>query len=188
VHVTLRVRDGVPSLRSGSLFPVLRLAIQRSSTGAFRVIHFSVQMNHLHLLVEADAALAFRSGMQGLAIRCALAINRSLGRRGPLWHQRYHAHALGTPREVRLALVYVLLNFRKHLRAAPGIDSRSSGPWFEGWARPPRPPVGPPTVEPARSWLARAGWRRAGGAIDVTEAPTRRLSSPTPRPRPSRRA
>src|SRR5262249_51577855 len=34
---------------------------------------------------------------------------------------RYHARSLSTPREVRNALVYVLNNWRKHVRGAPGL-------------------------------------------------------------------
>jgi hypothetical protein len=73
---------------------------------------------------------------------------------------------------VRRALVYVLLNFRKHLRAAPGVDSRSSGPWFTGWRGQPHQLVsGPSPVAQPRTWLASFGWQRAGPPIDWREAP-----------------
>jgi hypothetical protein len=135
------------------------------------VIHFSVQIDHVHLIVEAATAPALAGGLQGLAVRCARAINRAGRRRGPVWSHRYHARALRTPREMRLALVYVLLNFRKHLSAQPAVDPRSSGPWFEGWMHPPsHPPSGCPVATP-RTWLAFVGWRRAGGPIDCREAP-----------------
>jgi hypothetical protein len=88
-----------------------------------------------------------------------------------VWNQRYHDHPLATPSEVRLGLVYVLLNFRKHLRASPGIDPRSSGPWFEGWTTAPSTAAQPSPVSSPRTWLALIGWRRVGGAIDPAEAP-----------------
>jgi hypothetical protein len=158
------------------VFPVLRQALAAANGRSFRLVHFSVQSNHLHLIVEADVALALPRGLQGLAVRCARAINRCLGRRGSVWSERYHAHSLGTPREVRLGMVYVLLNFRKHLRAAPGVDPFSSGPWFEGWTRPPPARADPSPVRPPRTWLAAAGWRRAGGPIDHSrEAPAHTL-------------
>jgi len=72
---------------------------------------------------------------------------------------------------MRLALVYVLLNFRKHLRAAPGVDPRSSGPWFDGWAHELTPPAAPSPISQPRTWLASIGWRRAGGPIECREAP-----------------
>jgi hypothetical protein len=48
--------------------------------------------------------------VRGLAIRVARAVNRALGRRGRVFADRYHARALTTPRAVRHALVYVLMN------------------------------------------------------------------------------
>ena len=79
----------------------------------------SVQSDHLHLLVEADTPTRLARGVQRLAVRAAKAINRVLRRRGSVWADRYHAHVLKTPREVRNALVYVLNNVRKHM---PGED------------------------------------------------------------------
>jgi putative transposase len=171
VHATLRTLDGIPSLRLEPAFCDVSRALADCNREAFRVIHFSVQSDHLHLIVEADDAAALSSGMQGLAIRCARTINRATGRRGRVWMGRYHTHALRTPREVRAALVYVLLNFRKHLRAAPGIDPCSSGPWFDAWAH--RPTLAPPPapVRQPRTWLAAIGWRRVSGTIDCRELP-----------------
>lgn len=179
LHVTLRARVGVPSLRSDAVFSELERALTRSSRSALRVTQFSVQTDHLHLIVEADAAAFLVRGLQGLAIRCARAVNRGSGRVGPVWGERYHARALRTPREMRFALVYVLLNFRKHLRAGPGLDPRSSGPWFEGWTRAPLRPDRPCPIAASQTWLGTIGWRRAGGPIDCGEAP----ASPPNRPR-----
>jgi hypothetical protein len=109
--------------------------------------------------------------VRGLAIRLARAVNRVLGRRGRVWADRYHARALTSPRAVRHALVYVLMNFRKHLDTATGVDPCSSAPWFEGWRHPWRMVgLGPPPVARARTWLASAGWRRHG-LIRLDERP-----------------
>jgi hypothetical protein len=123
------------------------------------------------LFVEADDPTGFERGIRGLAIRVARTVNRAWGRAGRVWADRYHAHLLRTPREVRHALVYVLNNFRKHLRAAVGLDPYSSARWFEGWKD--IVPSGdvPSPVVAARTWLAAVGWRRSGGAIDPAEAP-----------------
>src|SRR5206468_1396915 len=82
--------------------------------GDFRVVHFNVLANHLHLLVETGGAMPLARGMQGLGVRLARRINAYLGRTGPLLAQRYHARPLRTPREVRNAIRYVLLNARHH--------------------------------------------------------------------------
>ena len=169
-HLTLRATAGIPSLRDERLFGGVRAALGAASNGSFRVCEFSVQTDHLHLIVEADGTRAFRAGVRGLIVRLAKAINRALGRRGPVWGDRYHVRLLRTPREVRNALVYVLNNFRKHFRAACGLDPCSSARWFEGWRTGPGPDVDASPLPRARTWLGRVGWRRHG-PIDVDECP-----------------
>ncbi len=170
-HVTLRALAGVPALRNATVFPYVRAAIGGSSHAHFRILHFSVQADHLHLLVEADAASSFVRGCQGLAIRLAKAVNRTVGRRGRVWGDRYHARLLRTPREVRAALVYVLQNWRKHVPGASGLDPRASAAWFDGWRSAVVPAVGASPVRPPGTWLARSGWRRRLGSIAVSECP-----------------
>ena len=169
-HVTLRAASGLPSLRDTATFAALRRAFGASLAPGFRILHFSVQRDHVHLLVEGDDAGRFSRRIQGLSIRLAKAVNRALGRRGRVWGDRYHTRALRTPREVRHALVYVLHNARKHLRAVRGLDPCSSAGWFDGWVGKSAPWKMPAPVAPARTWLARVGWRRLG-LIHVEEAP-----------------
>jgi hypothetical protein len=95
--------------------------------------------------------------MRGLAIRCALAVNRAVGRHGALWGDRYHARALHTPRMVKNALIYVLANASKHRRAVAGVDPCSSARWFDGFARAPVPPRDEPPTKPPRTWPLRIG-------------------------------
>ncbi len=175
-HLTWRCMAGLGSLRGAAVFPavVAALAAHREAVARFRVVHFSVQDNHLHLIVEADDARALRVGAQGLGVRLARAVNRALGRRGRVFDDRFHTRALRSPREVRFALAYVLHNFKKHQRlAATRLDPCSSALWFDGFREltPPDPAeaAGAP-VHAARTWLARVGWRRAG-LVSVREAP-----------------
>jgi putative transposase len=188
VQVTIRATSGLPSLRSPRVFGALRDAIARASVDRFRVIHFSIQQDHAHFIVEGDEARRARGGVHGLAIRLALAVNRVLGRKGKVVGDRYHARQLTTPRHMRMSMIYVLLNFRKHLRAPAGIDPRSSGQHFSGWqASPAATDVAPATVEPG-TWMARVGWQRAGGLLRVDEHPAVPLRPPNLNPRMLRRA
>jgi len=165
VHVTLRALAVVGCLRDCPVFNALFDALAAASTDAFRVAHFSIQENHLHLIVEAHDRHTFVRGMQGLAIRTARAINRAIGRKGKVWADRYHARELRTPREVRNALVYVLQNWKKTVPGAEHLDSCATGFWFDGW-KGPRPRWSltsqPPPVRAARTWLLTTGWRRHG--------------------------
>jgi REP element-mobilizing transposase RayT len=179
LHVTMRT--GIRGLRAQLVFARVREAIARSSTDAFRVVQFSVQDNHLHLLVEAKDARELTRGMRGLAVRAAHGINRALRRRGQVFPERYHARELTRPRAVRNALVYILQNHRKHGASLAWLDACSSAATFDGW-RPdllldvaragPQPRREQPAVAPATTWLATTGWRRAG-LLGVDESPAR---------------
>jgi len=162
LHVTLRTGPAVRCLRSERVFPTVRRAFAAASHGGFRVLQFSVQDDHLHLIVEADDTRALRRGLRGLAIRVARAVNRALGRHGGVWQDRYHARPLTTPRAVRHALVYVLMNLRKHHGGERGLDPCSSAVYFDGWREPVRTTSLPTPVVRARTWLATVGWRRHG--------------------------
>lgn len=100
-HVTLRATVLPASLRATTVFAAVRSAIAKASRETFRVVAFSVQRDHVHLVVEADGATALARGLQGLAIRVAKAVNATLQRRGAVWADRYHARDLTTPRAVR---------------------------------------------------------------------------------------
>ena len=171
VHVTLRAVEAICCLRAARVFPHVRRALAVSCREDFRIVQFTVQNDHVHLIAEADTGRALSSGVRGLAIRIARAVNRALARTGRVWGERYHARALTTPREVRNALVYVMANFRKHLKHVTGIDPCSSAAWFTGWREQPTTHgIGPPPVAAARTWLARVGWLRHG-AIGLHERP-----------------
>src|SRR5262245_15974939 len=170
LNVTLRAGPAVRCLRSDRVFPALNRALAAASHSGFRILQFSVQDDHVHLIVEADDTRALRRGVRGLAIRAARAVNRGLNRRGAVWQGRYHARALTTPRALRHAFVYVLMNIRKHRGGESGLDPCSSALFFDGW----REPVGAastaaPVVRP-RTWLADVGWRRHG-LIGLDERP-----------------
>ena len=112
-HVTVRIADGVTSLARDGLMKIIRRAIKQSHKDAFKVHDFNVLGNHLHLITTAADKRALSGGVAGLEVRLAYRLNAALSRSGKLFAQRYHARHLKTPREVRNALRYVLLN-RKH--------------------------------------------------------------------------
>ncbi len=179
--------SSLPSLRR-DLAPLIQGCFRAGKDRqGFRLVHYSIQRRHLHLIVEARDARALSRGLQGLSIRLAKRINCALGRTGRVFVDRYFGRILRNPRQVRNTLCYVLNNIRRHterrenVRIARGwVDELSSGAWFDGWRdRPSEPPRSPPTAEPAESpvapphtWLLRIGWRRHG-LIPVDEVPGR---------------
>jgi hypothetical protein len=123
-----------------------------------------VQSNHIHLVCETQDERALGRAIKGLGVRLARGLNRLWRRTGRVIADRYHAHVLATPLEVRRALAYVLHNARRHGIPCAGLDPCSSGAWFDGWkgvlavgrleAASPLPR--------ARTWLLTIGWRRHG--------------------------
>jgi REP element-mobilizing transposase RayT len=161
----------MPSLRRDAARRVLERAFARGREGfGFRLVHHSIQTNHLHLIVEADDRRALSRGMQGLLVRISRALNRLLRRSGGVFADRYHARALRTPREVRSALVYLLQNARHHGIHLRAVDPCSSAAWFDGWTSPVAAPNGASPNALARTWLLRLGWRRYG-LLRRSEAP-----------------
>jgi REP element-mobilizing transposase RayT len=146
--------------------------------GEFRVAQFSVQRDHLHLVVEAASKQALGRGMKSISARVARAAHRVFGLRGQILLGRYYVRALRTPREVRNALAYVLLNARKHWQKRMGspppirLDLASSAQWFDGWRRAlsSQTVSEPPPVAAPHTWLLRVGWRRHG-LLDPAEIP-----------------
>jgi REP element-mobilizing transposase RayT len=183
-HVTLRLLDGLPSLRQRVFVVAIRDAIALSHRADFRIVHFNIESNHLHLITESSTDLARSAGIGAFEIRAARAINRIANRRGDVFGDRYHCRPLRTPREVRHALRYVLNNALHH---TPGLfaddptwfDPCSSAAWFDGWSTPlaidtwwKRELVSMPNpCAPATVWLLRVGWRRHG-LIRLGERPT----------------
>ncbi len=142
VHVTVRMRPEVCHLREARCVQLLKRAFIRGNERfGFRLVHFSVQGNHIHFLVEAEDARSLSRGMQGLNIRMAKALNRSMNRHGRVLSDRYHAVILRTPTQTAHALNYVLRNRQHH---APG---RHPPDWRDPFASA-RAPLVPP-----RTWL-----------------------------------
>jgi REP element-mobilizing transposase RayT len=163
VHTTLRVAHGCWNLRSRRALAALQGAFEggRERFG-FRLIHYSVQGNHLHLIVEVEGKESLSRGMQALTIRMARALNRMMQRRGSVFADRFHAHVLRSRREVAHALRYVFGNFAHHAQRwgaeirATFRDPFSSVAFFAAEV-----PAGAPVAAPT-TWLLRVGWRDAG--------------------------
>ena len=175
VLVTWKVLPGLPSLR---WLPAARAVgeAMRATTGrhagrtSFRIVHFSIQPDHVHLLAEAGSKTTLARGLAGLAIAIARNVNKAMGRKGKLFAERYHAIALSTPCAVRNAIVYVLQNHRHHRPSRHWVDECSSGRWFNGWKATLPVPATPSPVAAPLTWLLGVGWRRHG-LIALTEGP-----------------
>ena len=159
-HITARAARGLPSLRNSRVVRRIEHSFRRGCTRLdFRLVHYSIQRDHVHLIVEAADSGALGRGVRALLIRVARAANGVWRRRGSVIGDRYHLRRLQSPREVRNAISYVLHNARKHLENRFGsnwIDPASSGRWFWGRA------TDSSAVASPLFWLLRIGWQRHG--------------------------
>ena len=191
VHVTIRVVGSVEGLRRKDIYLALREAtIVTARREDFRIIHMSVQRDHVHLIVEADHKKALSKGVQGFSISAARQINKAVTARGgdrrtgKVIGDRFHARPLTSPRAVRNAIAYVLGNWRHHgedradIAQTWKVDPFSSGPLFFGWKElegspvlwPLRPTYHPLIVLRPRTWLLN-NWDRFYPLISVRGVP-----------------
>ena len=166
LHITMRAVSGLPSFRSESLSLAFEDAFRRTRRPDFHIVEYSIQDNHLHLIVEADSRDALARGMKSFSVRANRLFNSKLGRgRGRVWGDRYHRRDLTSPRQVRNALVYCLNNYKKHQRVAKGIlriDPLSSARWFSGWSIERNAKDGPRPTEKPRQFLLKTLWKKHG--------------------------
>jgi REP element-mobilizing transposase RayT len=175
VHVTLKCVEGIPSLRRlRRRRVILKVFAEEGARKGFRLVHYSIRGDHIHLVCEANETLALSRGVQRVASRIARLLNKQLGRRGRFFADRFHGRVVRTPKDMRNVLSYVLLNLHKdeakrRIRVLDP-DSFSSHRWFDGWKHgrsADKPDARDPVTEP-RSWLLTKGWRRHG-LIDLDE-------------------
>jgi putative transposase len=149
----MRVREDVWNLRSRRAWRRLRDALA-AAWGRFgvRIVHFSIQGNHIHLIVEANDDEALSRGIQGLAIRIAKALNRMMNRIGAVFADHFFSRVLPTPTELVNAIRYVLGNHTHHFGTI-GVDPYSSAALS--------PTDRAALLSPPTGWLLRAGWHHA---------------------------
>ena len=181
VHVTLRLLPEIVRLRRRDQYQAVRQALARTAhRDDCRICHYSIQGNHLHLIVEPASKGGLSRGMTAFKTSCARRLNGVAGRTGRVFADRYHARYLTSRAQVRRALCYVLNNWRRHgeHRAHPDwrTDPFSSADFFDGWtdhaARRPSwlGPEDTPPVADAKFWLLTTGWRQYG-TIHPREVP-----------------
>ena len=163
LHVVMRVDPAVGNLRRRTLYKAMRDAtITAALRERFRIVHISLQRNHVHLLAEAENAMALARGMQGFQISAARHINTALGvdkyrrRRGRVFTDRYHVEVITSPTRARRALSYWL-----------ELDGKA-------WMWPIRETYDPLMVRRPQSWLLREGWKLGGGPISARDVPSKR--------------
>jgi putative transposase len=151
-HVTVRTTSGTWNLRSQRCYRFIRTALSKvKERSGFRVVHFSVQHNHVHLIVEANDRRSMSNAMKALLIRVARGLNGLMDTSGARFDDRYHEHVLKTPNETRNALLYVIGNRAVHLARWGKSPARDLDPFSSLAAA--------ELITAPKSWLLVDGWR-----------------------------
>jgi putative transposase len=176
LHITLRLRKGLGGLRNKGVHVLLQTAVKEMAKFGTHVNHYSLQGNHLHLIIETVSQAALASAMKSFGSRFAKGIKKLQHlKTTQIFNGRYHVTILKNPTQTRNALRYVLLNQAQHSQLLEHIDIYSSGFYFSQW----RKLIGrkfsdliekqaqsaggtlPNYLQPPRTWLLREGWTRA---------------------------
>ncbi len=126
LHINVKIQKNLPNLRTKKLFAIVKRAIARARLRGFRINHFAVLKNHIHLIAEGEDKVQMGKAMQSFTLSLAKSINGACRRKGKVFVDRYHLHILRTPIEVKNALIYIFKNAAKHYKLENIFDPYSS--------------------------------------------------------------
>lgn len=192
MHVTTRAIEGLPSFRDQPILSLVLFQMRRLNDACFQIVHFSVQTDHLHMIVEADDSDVISRKLAGFMISFARRLNALLARCGKVWSERAHWRDITSAREMYNVLAYVFGNAKRHgIIAASELraDPASSAWTFDGWDRPVEAPPEelrwtppePRTELLRRNWITHgllrlgAAPRALGSVTSVRRATTAKL-------------
>lgn len=128
MHLTIKVRENKADIKTKSILKALHHAIIRARLKGIRVIHYTLEYNHVHLLVEAHCHTIMHRGMQAFGISIAKAINKIKIRSGTVYKHRYHLRKITSPRQLKNVIHYIFHNGIHHKRTMSFLDPYNSLP------------------------------------------------------------
>lgn len=119
LHINFKYRTHI---KNKQCLKLLKKAIVNARSHGLRIIHFSLQSNHIHLLIESESNEILTRGMRSLTVTMAKGLKA-----GRVQLERYHLHVLRTIREAKHAAEYILFNQQKHEKGTYSkVDGYSS--------------------------------------------------------------
>lgn len=174
LQITLKLRPGLPNLRTQKMLEAFQCALVLAKAKGLRVIHYSLESNHAHLVVECLDNNSLSLAMKSFGSSFGKSVRKVAGGKGSVFAGRYHLRVLRNPTQTRNSFAYVLLNRFRHERAHVDDNPFSSGGYFDGWRKLiGRGPVTgkielPEYLCVPQSWLARKGWQKASHRYQLT--------------------
>jgi REP element-mobilizing transposase RayT len=115
VHITIKAdKNFVPNLRNKILYKEIRASFKRARLLGIRIIHFSVQRDHIHFLIEAQNKTQLGQSMRVLSISLTKRLSQVLKKKIKALKTRYHLHILESLKEINNVANYIKNNGQKH--------------------------------------------------------------------------
>ncbi len=171
--------DDARRRRSQPSIPAVHQRMRAASArqGALRLppVHYAASRITFTSSLNRNKRALSSGDARGLAIPIAMRLNHLLGRKGRVFTERYHAVPLGSPRRVRRALAYVLLQERRHAAGrqralTTTLDRCSSAPGFDDQTVARGGPGAKRSSKPGRGSSPRAGVDTARSILERSRA------------------
>lgn len=126
LHLTVKIEKQKAGLRNKSILKTLHTSIKKARQKGLKIIHYTLEYDHIHLLVESDNNETLGRGMQSFGISFSKGINKIKATKGKVFKTRYHFRKLKTPKEVKNAINYIFGNSIKHKNAISVVSPYNS--------------------------------------------------------------
>lgn len=124
VHLTIKLIRA--DVQNKTVLKALRHAIMRARLQGLKIIHYSLEHDHVHLFAESDDNVILSRGMKALGGSLVKRLNAFFKTKGSYYKTRYHLRILRSASEVKNVLNYILKNGIKHKRTKTIIDRYNS--------------------------------------------------------------
>lgn len=126
LHITIKVRANKADIQNKKILKALHRAIMRARFKSLKVIHYTLEYNHVHLLVECASNYRLGRAMQAFGICFAKAINKAKLSKGTVYKHRYHLRKIRSAQDLKRVINYIFSNGIKHKRTKSIIDPYNS--------------------------------------------------------------
>lgn len=124
LHLTIKLIRA--DIQNKIILKALRNAIFRARLHGLRIIHYSLEHDHIHLYAESADNLILAKSMKAFGVSLVKKINRHFKSKGTCYKTRYHLRVLRSASEVKNVINYILKNGIKHKRTKSVIDVYNS--------------------------------------------------------------
>jgi len=114
LHLTVKIEKEKANLKNKFILKILKKAILNARRFNLKIIHYSLEFDHVHLLIEAENNIILGKGMQSFGVTFSKAINRHRNVSGQVYKHRYHFRKITSAKQLKNVMNYIFKNGVKH--------------------------------------------------------------------------